>query len=69
MKTCGRSGIVAEKIFSSFKKTASDFVRIGTFYYLYRVLAIHNTIAMACRDYRDGIFISPRWLLNIIAMK
>ena len=58
-----------KKIFSSFKKTVSHFVRIGTFYYLYRVLAIHNTIAMVCRDYRDDIFTSPRGLLSIIAMK
>ena len=60
MKTDGSCGIVAEKMFSSFMKTVSDFVRIGTFYYLYRVLPIGRTIAMAHTNHRGDAFESSR---------
>jgi hypothetical protein len=43
-----------------FKKMSGTIVRIGTFYYLYRVLPTDSVIAMTCRYHRDDAYTSTR---------
>ena len=69
MKTCGRSGIVAEERCFLLKKKGGAIAQKGTFHYLYRVLSIGRVIAMVHVSHRGGVFESSRWSVGVIAMK
>ena len=69
MKTCGRSGIVAEERSFLLKKIGGAIAQKGTFHYLYIVLPFGRVIAMACVNLRDDVYESSRWSIGVIAMK
>ena len=61
MKTCGRSGIVAEERCFLLKKIGGAIAQKGTFHYLYIVLPFGRVFAMTCMNHRDGVMVSSRW--------